>query len=214
MDTAGHLHLAALQTRNPAPKELPMQILITWLIAAAAATDTWSIKPRISGFDSVLVRLVIDGDTIDVATVGRVRLLGIDAPEIGRGFDTAAPFGREARDRLAALVLRHWVRLEQDGPPLDTYNRRLAYVIREDGLFVNEVLVREGLARVTARLPLGRLDELKRAEADAQAFRRGMWGETPTIPPPGYTPRSGAARRPSVKIKKPRVPRRSARKKT
>jgi len=191
-----------------------MQILITWLIAAAAATDTWLIKPRITHFDSVLVRLVIDGDTIDVATVGRVRLLGIDAPEIGRGHDTPAPFGREARDRLAALVLRHWVRLEQDGPALDVYNRRLAYVMREDGVFVNEVLVREGLARVTARLTLGRLDELKRAEADAQAFRRGMWGEAPTIPPTGYTRRSDAARTPSGKIKKPRIPRKHARKKT
>ena len=128
-----------------------MQILIAWLIAAAAATQTLSVNSRITRSDPVLVRSVIDGDTLDVATVGRVRLLGIDAPEIGRGFDTAAPFSREARDRLAALVLRRWVRLEQDGPSLDVYNRRLAYVVLEDGLFVNAALVREGLARVSAR---------------------------------------------------------------
>lgn len=136
---------------------------------------------RLTRSEPVLVRSVIDGDTIDVAMFGRVRLLGIDAPEVGRGFDTAAPFAREARDRLIALIMRRWVRLEQEGPVLDAYNRRLAYVMREDGVFVNAVLVREGLARVTARIPLARLDELKRAEVEAQTFRRGMWGATPQI---------------------------------
>jgi micrococcal nuclease len=191
-----------------------MQILITWFIAAAAATQTFPFSGRIIRSDPVLVRTVVDGDTIDVVTVGRVRLLGIDAPEIGRGFDTPAPFSREARERLTALVLRHSVRLEQDGPSLDTYNRRLAYVVLEDGVFVNAVLVREGLARVNARLPLRRLDELKRAEAEAQAFRRGMWGAAPQIPPTGYTRRSDDGRTPSIKVKKPRAPRRSTRKKT
>jgi len=190
-----------------------MQILIAWLIAAAAATQTLSVNSRITRSDPVLVRSVIDGDTLDVATFGRVRLLGIDAPEIGRRFDTAAPFSLEARDRLAGLVLRRWVRLEQEGPTLDVYNRRLAYVVLEDGLFVNAALVREGLARVSARLPLARLDELKRAEAEAQAFRRGMWGATPQIPPTGYTRRSDTVRTPSTKTKKPRAPRRNARKK-
>ena len=78
-----------------------MQILITVLVAAAAAVQTFSFTGRTTRSDSVLVRSVIDGDTIDVAAVGRVRLLGIDAPEIGRGYDTSAPFGREARDRLS-----------------------------------------------------------------------------------------------------------------
>src|SRR5207249_5644955 len=130
-----------------------------------------------------------DGDTIDVANYGRVRLLGIDAPELGRGFDTAAPFGREARERLASLVLHRWIRLEQEGARVDVYDRHLAYVVREDGLFVNAALVRDGLARVSARTPLSRLDELKRAEAEAQAFRRGMWGEAPQIPSASYTRR-------------------------
>ena len=78
-------------------------------------------------------------------------------------------------------MLRRWVRLEQEGERFDVYNRHLAYVVREDGLFVNAAMVREGLARVTARVPLSRLPELQRAEAEAQAFRRGMWGDTPPL---------------------------------
>jgi micrococcal nuclease len=142
----------------------------------------------------VLVRFFVDGDTIDVASVGRVRLLGIDAPEIGRGFDTAAPFGREARDALVAMVEHRWVRLEYDGTRTDTYNRHLAYVVREDGLFVNAAMVRDGLARVTARAPLARLDELKRAEREAQSARRGMWGAIPHGPRARYTPSARSPR--------------------
>jgi micrococcal nuclease len=178
-----------------------MQILIAVAMAGIAAIQTSSFPPRVTRSDSVLVRSVIDGDTIDVATVGRVRLLGIDAPEMGRVYDTAAPFAREARDRVTNLILHHWVRLEQEGATLDVYSRHLAYVVTEDGLCVNTLLVREGLARVSARVPLTRLPELQRAEAEAQAFRRGMWGGTPEIPAPGYTQRSKASRPPTSRIK-------------
>jgi micrococcal nuclease len=132
------------------------------------------------------VRYAVDGDTLDVSAVGRVRLLGIDAPEAGTGFDTPAPFAREAHERLASLVTMRWVRLELDGRPRDGYGRVLAYVVRDDGLFVNAEIVRAGLARVSAREPLRRLDELQRAEQDAQRARRGMWGERPVLPERRY----------------------------
>jgi endonuclease YncB( thermonuclease family) len=45
----------------------------------------------------------------------------------------------------------------------------------ETGEFVNATLVREGLARVTARGSLSRRDELERAQDEAQRFRRGIW---------------------------------------
>jgi endonuclease YncB( thermonuclease family) len=178
-----------------------MQILRTVVVAAVAAAQTLSVNNKITRSDPVLVKTVIDGDTIDVSNVGRVRLLGIDAPEIGRGYDTSAPFAREARERLTNIVLNRWIRLEQEGPALDTYSRRLAYVVTEDGQFVNATLVREGLARVSARLPLIRLPELQRAEAEAQASRRGMWGSTPQIPPTSYTRRSGSSRPPTSSTK-------------
>ena len=107
------------------------------LVTASLVLATISTSSRQVGLgatavrrsDPVLVKAVFDGDTIDVAAIGRVRLLGIDAPEIGRGFDTAAPFARAARDRLADLVLHRWVRLETEGDQLDAYKRHLAYEI-------------------------------------------------------------------------------------
>ena len=148
-----------------------MQFLLALIVATSADFQT----PATRRSAPVLVRAVIDGDTIDVATVGRVRLLGIDAPEIGHRFDTTAPFGREAKERLTSLIAHRWVRLEFDGKREDMYDRRLAYVLLEDGTFVNAVLVREGLARVSTRVPLARLDQLRRAEADAHEHRRGIW---------------------------------------
>jgi endonuclease YncB( thermonuclease family) len=180
-----------------------MQFLHVLLVATIAFIQTSPLIGRNGRSDLVLVRSVIDGDTIVVSTLGRVRLLGIDAPEIGRGFDTSAPFGREARERL-----------EQDGATLDTYNRHLAYVVTGDGTFVNATMVREGLARVSARTQLMRLNELQHAEAEAQTFRRGMWGSTPQIPSTGYTRRSKANRPPTTsRSKAPSSERRSTRKK-
>ena len=183
-----------------------MQILLSAAVAAVAVFHTVPAQRPVTRSESVLVRFVFDGDTIDVATVGRVRLLGIDAPEIGRGLDTPAPFGREARARLSALVLHRWVRLEYEGATTDAYHRRLAYVMTEDGQFVNAVLVSEGLARVSARTPLARLRELQRAEAAAQASRRGMWGSAPPTRRPGYTRGSKASRPPPSPTSRSKMP--------
>lgn len=133
-----------------------------------------------------LVTRVVDGDTIDAAGVGRVRLLGIDAPEVGGTFEQPAPFAVEARERLQSLVLHHWVCLRCDGAQRDDYGRRLFNVFVESGTFINAVLVREGLARVSARRRLQRWEDLRRAEEEAQSRRRGMWGERPRLPARSY----------------------------
>jgi endonuclease YncB( thermonuclease family) len=188
-----------------------MQILIAVAAAAVAVIEAPPPTARVTRSDAVLVRSVVDGDTLDVVSFGRVRLLGIDAPELGVGYDTPAPFAREARERLIQLTLHRWVRLEQEGAALDVYNRHLAYVVTEDGVCVNAALVRDGLARVSARQPLTRLQELQRAEAEAQAFRRGMWGSAPQIPAPSYTGRSKASRPPTSRPKTPASNRRHKR---
>jgi endonuclease YncB( thermonuclease family) len=163
--------------------------LLVWTLAL------FQLSPasRIVRSEPLLVRAVVDGNTIDVATFGHVRLLGIDAPSVGHGSRTAAPFGKEARDRLAAIVASRWIRLEHEAGV-----GRAAYVMTEDGVFVNALMVREGLARVSGRTSLARFDELKKAESDAQLSRRGMWSGSAEIPSPSYTRPSSR----SSKIKK------------
>jgi micrococcal nuclease len=156
-----------------------MQMVRTLMIAAAAAVQLHHPPARP---DPVLVTSVISGDTLQVAAVGRVRLLGIEAPKTTRGSDSdqPSPFGREAKARLSNLVLHRWVRLEHDeSGRADAPTRHHAYVVTEDGQFVNEVLVREGLARVSTRRAIARLAELQRAEEDARTYRRGIWSRSP-----------------------------------
>jgi endonuclease YncB( thermonuclease family) len=150
-----------------------MQFLLILITAAIAVAET---PAKLQRSESLLVRAVPSGDSVDVATIGRVHLLGIAAPGTRSGSGTGS-IGIRARDRLADLVLHHWVRLEYETG--SSRGSGGAYLWREDGVFVNAVLVRDGLARVTVRRSLARLDELQRAEQEARAARRGVWRDAP-----------------------------------
>ena len=128
-----------------------------------------------AGSGAAQVTHVIDGDTIDVLMHGtpyRVRYIGIDTPELGEDLADLAT----ARNR--ALVTGKTVHLAVDVSETDRYGRLLRYVYLPDGGLVNELLVQEGLARVTLYPPDTRLAErLQEAEGRAQATRVGIWAE-------------------------------------
>jgi len=98
--------------------------------------------------DNCVVR-VIDGDTFILGNNESVRLLCVNAPEIGKvGSDEAAAF-------LSSLIEGREVRLERDVSDRDKYGRLLRYVYvnvssgsEEQELFVNRELVHEGFAEV------------------------------------------------------------------
>ncbi len=122
--------------------------------------------------DPVLVTRVAYGDSITVASIGRVGLLGIEAQP-----------GSRARERLESLVARRWVRLEYDDAAGRRSSFHRAYVMLETGEFVNATMVREGLARVAPRGQFARRAELERAQDEARRFQRGMWaGYTAGLP--------------------------------
>jgi endonuclease YncB( thermonuclease family) len=143
-------------------------------LSAVAATGSMLLGAQ-QRSPPVLVQRVIDGDTIDVARVGRVQLLGIDAPELGARRAGHTPDARAAWERLSGLLVNRWVRLEYEAGSGAKSSARAVYVFLGDGRFVNEWMLREGLARVAARAGLRRLAELERAELDARAARRGLW---------------------------------------
>src|SRR3989339_983149 len=94
------------------------------------------------------VARIIDGDTLVLDTlVGeeRVRLLGLDAPEL----DGEECHATEAARALEALVVGRQVEVVPDATQdtRDRYDRLLAYLYREDGLFVNLALVAGGHAK-------------------------------------------------------------------
>jgi len=124
------------------------------------------------------VARVIDGDTLDLAGGARVRVLGIDAPEMEKREEgkPAEFLAHKSKAVLADLTLNRKVRLEYDQLHYDHYGRLLAYLFLPDQTFVNAELVRQGLARVYFHNPNCRYrEELLAAQREALEAKRGIW---------------------------------------
>jgi micrococcal nuclease len=133
------------------------------------------------------VEWVVDGDTIDVIVDGReerVRMIGIDTPEIPHESDGVRPgqpgecFGTEAQAFTATLLPPGTaVRLERDVVGRDDYGRVLAYVYRaSDGVFVNYEMVRQGYAQPLTIPPnVAHSERFVGAARDAEAADAGLW---------------------------------------
>ncbi len=132
------------------------------------------------------VSRVVDGDTFKVTmddgkSAGHeitVRLLGINTPETVDPRKSVQCFGHEASDEAKALLAGRSVRLEfnPDRERRDKYGRYLLYVYRDDGLFVNEFLVREGFAReYTVGKPYSLQASFRKAQNEAEAAQKGLW---------------------------------------
>ena len=102
----------------------------------------------------------VDGDTLILDSGEAIRLVGINTPEMARDGRQAEPLALEARDALAALLADGQVLIEAAAQPLDRHGRTLAYLFRPDGIHVQEVLLREGLASAVAIAPNDRYLDL------------------------------------------------------
>jgi len=99
----------------------------------------------------VIVKRVIDGDTIELNNGERVRLVGINAPELYH--DPPEPGGLEAKEFLENLCLAgSTVGLNVDDmKPHDFYDRTLAVVyVLVDGKWINAnaELLKHGFAEI------------------------------------------------------------------
>ncbi len=130
---------------------------------------------------------IYDGDTITVeiqnpppglASRERIRLLGIDTPEIGGEGSTpegTTGFGYTARDFTAALFSGRTVRLAFESAWRDRFSRLLAYVYLEDGTLVNARILEAGMAQVYRDTRCAFQDELLEIESAARLAGLGIW---------------------------------------
>ena len=147
------------------------------LLAAGLAVGLLVLAPGPASAQRV--ERVVDGDTIIVSGVGRVRLIGVDTPE---SVDPRRPvefFGKEAGAFTRRLVDGKRVRLEYDWERTDRYGRTLAYVYLPDGTFVNAEIIRQGYGHAYTRFPFEHLDRFRQFEREARQAGRGLWGATP-----------------------------------
>jgi micrococcal nuclease len=118
---------------------------------------------------------VIDGDTIVVSGIGKVRLIGVDTPETVHPSKPVEHFGKEASAFTAKLLAGKKVRLSYDFQKVDRYNRSLVYVYLEDGTFVNSEIIKNGYGHAYTSFPFKYLEDFRKYEREAREASRGLW---------------------------------------
>lgn len=175
----------SVQRRSLARTSLALGVLIACVsiggaLLARGRGDTAGQASLPRAATSVAVTRIIDGDTLEVRsaqTLIKVRLYGINAPEIGQ------PCADEATRRLAALAGTA-VRLVPDARLTDQYGRELRYLYTDGGQSIDAALVREGLAHAW-REDGSQRDALVALEAQTKAAHRGcLWDGTSSTPAP------------------------------
>lgn len=127
----------------------------------------------------VRVIKVHDGDTIGVILNGRkekVRLIGIDAPEIKQ-----RPWGTRARKHLEKMLMasNRKVILEFDVERRDKYGRLLCYVFTRDGKMLNIQMLSDGYAVLYTIPPnVKHVEKLRAAQHEAREQKLGIWGSS------------------------------------
>lgn len=143
------------------------------------------------GYSDVLVERAVDGDTLKLSTGERVRLIGIDTPEMHEsqkltrdsqrsGTDAQAikALGRRAYQFTKNLVEGKRVSLEFDVEKYDKYKRLLAYAYLKDGTFVNAEIVKQGYASLMTYPPnVKYADLLLKLYREARENKRGLWSD-------------------------------------
>ena len=123
------------------------------------------------------VHKVVDGDTVQLDNGLKVRLLGVNSPEVAGRFKQAEAGGDVAKHWLTQRLQGLRVSLEQDAEAQDRYQRRLAYLLDEQHNNINIELVRNGLATVNVYPPNFKyLEALVAAQQQAEQEHKGLWG--------------------------------------
>lgn len=170
---------------------------------AATVTDTpdADIKDEVDNIDDeskpVLdgpyhISYVVDGDTVKFEEWGsdvRVRLIGVDTPESVASDEYLTQSNKQntAEGKDASAFMKEYLPkgtvcyVERDVETQDRYGRELAYLYAEkDGevVFVNELLLREGYAKLFTLQPNVKYADNKFLDAQryARENEKGFWG--------------------------------------
>ncbi|MCX5712702.1 MAG: thermonuclease family protein [Candidatus Omnitrophica bacterium] len=141
-------------------------------------------------YADIMVKRVVDGDTLLLENGSRARLIGVDTPELheseklyrdskrsGEDVSTIKKLGQQAYEFTRGLVEGKRVALEFDAEKYDKYNRLLAYVfLKKDGTFVNAEIVKQGYASLMTIPPnVKYAEQFKQLYKEARENKRGLW---------------------------------------
>lgn len=152
-----------------------------WLVALCLVGLVAGTQARTHQIEGAVVG-VHDGDTVTLLDADhrqhKIRLDGIDAPELGQ------PFGRASKQHLAELAAHQQARAECH--KTDHYGREVCRVL-VGGNDAGQEQIRAGMAwffrRYAHELPPYRRQQYADTEAQARAGGRGLWADDEPVPP-------------------------------
>ncbi|MFS0554160.1 thermonuclease family protein [Brevibacillus sp. 179-C9.3 HS] len=154
-------------------KRFTIYLLALMALLTACAS---SGQPEANGEMDAVIKRVVDGDTFELDSGEKVRMIGVDTPETVKPNHPVEPYGKEASNYSKELLTGKQVKLKFDVEPYDKYKRLLAYVYLADGTFVNEKLIRDGYARIMTIPPnVAQAELFLAAEREAREQNRGLW---------------------------------------
>ena len=148
------------------------------LASSACALETTEQTHKTHQTNLVRVQRVVDGDTIWLTDGRKVRIIGIDTPELGHQKAPDEPLARKASTALRDLLEQagNQVILRADIEAKDRYQRDLAHVYLSDGTNLSAWQLQAGHASVMLIPPNTRnLDCYLDIEQLARQQRAGIW---------------------------------------
>jgi micrococcal nuclease len=165
-------------------KRLSCCVLMLWL---------WAGLVSCAGAETLRVRVasVLDGDTLVLESGERLRLRGIDAPELRHGNDPGQYYGVESKKALTRLAAGKDLFLDRSEMERDRYGRLLGTARMGNGQELNLLMVEAGAAFAyphRADRDSGLAERILAAQREAIRQGRGFWprilGASPA--PGGY----------------------------
>jgi len=182
-----------LKSSNTSKKVVTTTTTTTIVTTTVTATDTALDNPFEFGkvYRAKVVN-IIDGDTVDVLindSTYRIRLLGVDCPEIIANrnkpyeYDNItdlkylAEWGLKAKEYTYMVLNNKTVYVEFDELAgfKDYFGRYLAYIYLENWTDFNALLIKNGLARVYVEGSFKKKDTYLKLENYAKIHKIGFW---------------------------------------
>lgn len=167
-------------------KTLSLWLGVFFSVSVLAETCSVSVQ----GLAAFQVASVVDGDTLRLSNGDKLRVIGINSPEIDHGSEgDSQPLATAAKLAVNAfLATQHTIYIRNGVESRDRYQRRLAHVYRADGSSLAQVLLSQGLAWHIVVPPNNRFAECyHHQQLEAQRHRLGIWGLA------AYQPKSAAS---------------------
>lgn len=169
-------------TQAPATTQAPAAV--TTAPAPTTTTITTTNSTPVAAGREMVVRRVVDGDTVKLAAVAgggivTARLLGIDTPETKDPRKNVGCWGPQASAWATSVLAGQHVRMRTDPTQdsRDKYGRALVYLTLPSGTDYSVEAARRGMAKYYLYdNPVAEASKIQAAAAQAKSASRGLWG--------------------------------------